>query len=718
MRRWGLVAWALLLLAPGCSGGGGAGGDGDGDGGADGGADSGQDGDAGVEGVIGGATYLGPWGGAVKRIAEDPTAPGRLVAIVGDELSTAALFASADGGATWSDLGVPTDWSVASALFLDDGRLVVGTDFEILVSSDFGATLDDIRGNIEEGSTTGITVRGLAYEPGDPGRLWAALGGAYAQAPIWSLVDGETEWAPWNAPAGWADDPLNGAAYFTELSVRYDEAAGAARIFAAYEESFAAGGGVFCSLDSGATFARCDAGLPNVPFYRVIDREDAVVAAGGHVFGDAFAGVWYSTDDGASWVESTDEIPSAIANDVARLADGSWLAATYGAGLWRASALDAPWEAIGGFGAMTINAVAQLAGGELLAGPEQLGAYRSADGGATWQASAEGMDRLAPAAAGVDPADRGSAVIAVNSLNSGLALHTAGGVDGWAPIPGLPGPRFTLVDIAPSGRWYAVSDGPTTVANDGLYVSADGGATFSFIGPLTGANMDHEGLRVAEVGGPAHLVVAGNYFVTESETDPWVFVAESLDAGATWAFPWEGAGTNGSYSMADFAALADGSVLLAVAGQPLVRLRAAGEATSIAIPAAPDALIFDLATCAADPERWIALGYDGVTYAPLAFATRDGGATWSVLSRAGFESEAPLAAELHPLDCDLVFLATDAGIVRASHDGGGAWEEVDVGEEIVPASMRVVPLADGRDAALLVWGQGGLVRVNLTTAVE
>lgn len=718
MRRCGATALLLpalaALLAPACSDGGGPGGDGGPD--TETAADAGADAGGGHTGVVGDAAYLGPWGGAVERIAEDPTAPGRLVAIVGTELTTYGLFGSGDGGATWADLAVPTDLGVTGALFLDDGRLVVGTDFEILVTADFGATWEDIRGNLEQGSEYGIAVRGLAHEPGDPGRLWAALGGTYAEAPIWSLVDGETEWAPWSAPAGWAGDPLNGAAYFNDISVRYDEAAGAARIFAAYEESFAAGGGVFCSLDSGATFADCSAGLPNVPYHRVLDDGEAVAVAGGHVFGDAFAGVWYSTDDGASWIESTDGIPDAIANDVVRLPDGALLAATYGAGLWRAASLDAAWAPVDGFGAMTLNAVAGLAGGDLLAAPEQLGVFRSADGGGSWQPSAAGMDRIEPAWAGVDPADPEAAVVAVSSLNSGLALHTPGGVDGWAPIPGLPGPRFTFVDIAPSGRWYAVSDGPTTVANDGIYVSSDAGATFGFIGPLDGANMDHSGLRVVEIGGPEHLVAAGNYFVTESEADPWVFLAESLDAGGTWTFLWEGAGTNAGYSMADFAALPDGAYLLAVAGQPLVRVTAAGEGTAIPIAAAPDLVAFDLATCAADPGRWVALGYDAVTWEYLAFATRDGGATWSALPRGGFEGEAPIAAELHPRDCDLVILASDSGIVRASPDAGGAWEVVDVGTEIAASYMRVVPLSDGPDAALLLWGRGGLVRVDLTAA--
>jgi photosystem II stability/assembly factor-like uncharacterized protein len=693
----------------------------DSDGGTDGGTDTDADTDADTDylGSVGDAVYLGPWGGALTRVVEDPTMPGRLAAIVGAGYST-GMYASEDDGVTWTEVAVPTDLGVTSLLFLETGRLIVGTDFEILVTDDFGGTWDDIRNNIEEGSMYGITVRGLAYEPGAPGRLWAALGGMYATAPIWVLPDGETTWTPWNAPTGWGADPLNGAAYFTSIATIFDAVASETLIFATYEESLSAGGGVFCSTDSGATFANCSSDLPNVPFYRALLSDGVVAVAGGHIFGSAYAGVWYSGDSGASWFDSTAAIADAIANDVTRLADGSYLASTYGAGLWRTASLDSAWAQVPGFDGMTINTAAELASGDLLAGPEQLGAYRSADDGATWQVSATGLDRLVAVFAAVDPADPESALVAVNSENTGLGLHTANGVDGWAPIPGLPLPRYTFVDIAPSGRWYAVSDGPTTVANDGIYVSDDGGETFDFIGPLTAANMDHVGIRVVEAGGPDHLVAAGNYFTVDDPSDPealWVFAMESTDGGASWDRIWEGPGTNGSYSMSDFVALADGDYLLAVAGAPIVRLAADGNsAVAVGIPDAPGFTVTDLAACSADPEVWYVRGYDTAS-ATFVFTTEDGGATWTDVTPTGADEMTVTAVDVHPYDCDLAFAATSTGFFTTS-DGGTSWVAHDIGPEVTANAMRVVPLTDDLAAALLVYGRGGVTRVSLATQTE
>jgi hypothetical protein len=687
--------------------------DGDTDSDSDADTDSDSDADGGTEyvGSIGDAVYLGPWGGAVTQVAEDPTAPGRLAAIVGADFST-GMYVSEDGGGTWTAVAVPTELSVTSLLFLETGRLVVGTDFEILVTDDFCETWTDIRNNIEEGSMWGITVKGLAHEPGAPGRLWAALGGTYSTAPIWSLTDGEEEWAPWGAPTGWATDPLNGAAYFTDIATFVDSTAGETLIFATYEESFSAGGGVFCSLDSGATWSNCSGALPGVPFYRVLLGEDGAVVAGGHIFGSALAGVWYSQDDGATWMESTDELDQPIANDIARLSGGDYLAATYGAGVWRTAALDAPWTQVEGFGDMTINSVFELAGGDLLASPEQLGVYRSADDGASWQLSSTGLDRLVAVHAGIDPADPDSAIIAVNSQNSGLGLHTSSGVDGWAPVPGLPLPRFTFVDIAASGNWYAVSDGPTTVANDGIYVSEDGGESFDFIGPLTPDLMDHVGIRVAELGGPDHLVAAGNYWTGP----PYGFLMEREDAGGSWEVVWEGEGTNGMYSLRDFAVLADESTLVALAGAPLVRVSAAGEEAAIAIPDAPTLTVTDVAACAADADVWYVHGMDE-SWADYVYATTDGGATWADVTPTGEGDPTPLAVAVHPYDCGLAFAATTAGLYATS-DGGATWAPHDIGAEVSPYGMRVVPMVDDLAAALLVYGQGGVTRVDLATEPE
>ncbi|MFH2008111.1 MAG: hypothetical protein ABI333_16130 [bacterium] len=657
------------------------------------------------EGAVGDVTFVGPWGGATTVIVEDPTQAGRVYAVVGDR-----PFRSDDDGATWQRLADPPAGRALSLLVLPDGRVAMGSDVDVLISADQGDSWQDITGNMEAGLGYGIMAHGLAYETGNATRLWAALN-TYSTAPLWFLPEGDTTWQPWNAPAGWDTNPLNGAALFRSIDARVDSGSGQTFIFTTYEESFGSGGGVFCSVDSGATWNDCSGSLPAVPYNRVRIFDGQIVLAGGQMFGSAYAGVYYSEDDGASWTQAVGGWSEPVGNDFIRLQSGEFVVATYGNGILRSADLTAPWTAFPGFDGMEVHTLIELASGELLAGPEQLGVARNADDGTPWSFSSEGLELAAVDSVAVDPAEPMSLLAAMSSLNSGLVLHTTEGLAGWHVIDTLPFPRYSLVHISGSGRWYVVSDGPTGQANDGIYRSVDGGGTWEFLGPEQGSMMDHDLIGILELEQPQRLVTAGQYWAG-GERRP--FLLETTDGGATWSQLWLGEPDHASSALVRSP---EGSYLIAVQNESIVRVSATGDTSeTLTIPAVVDGQVTALAGCEASADRLAAVGLvDDQTYDFGVFYSADGGTTWSTLDFAPNPNERPRFVALHPHDCSLVFLSTSEGRLLHSSDAGLSWTDLDLGATLGITGLRVVPVAANHEAVLLVYGTGGAVAVRLTS---
>ncbi len=654
------------------------------------------------EGAIGEIAFAGPWGGAATAIVEDPTTADRLYGIVGE-----ALFRSETSGQLWQELELPGNESVASLLALPDGRLIAGTDDDVFVSSDGGDAWQSIKYDLEQDYSIGVDVTGIAYQPGEPARLWVALA-HYGTAPIWSLADGETTWQPWTEPADWADGELDGEARFTSIDTHLDTSTGEVQIFASYALDFGAGGGVFCSTDSGTTFAACSSGLAGAPFHRVRIYDDMIVAAGGIAYNSSFAGIYHSTDDGASWRAANNNWTEPVANDFVRLSDDTWLIATHGKGLLGAASLDESWTALPQFAGMSVGAVAQVSDGTLFAGPEQLGVFVSTDAGDTWTAASTGLSRAAVHDASIDPRSPTTLLAPINSANSGLVMRTTSGIDGWQIVSSLGHPRFSVAHIGESGTWYVVSDGPSTAANDGIWRSEDDGASFEFIGPLRGALMDHDIIDVIERDGGEHLIAGGRYW---SVGDYSPFITHSVDGGETWTELWRGTRQHRPTRLVE---TASGDLFMSIDQDGIVHVSPDGQPRNISIPLAVDDRVNDVAACHSNADRLYAVGAtEGGTFAIEAFASSDQGESWVQLGIPFETNEWPKRIAVHPLDCDMLFLTTSKHRLLVSEDAGGTWNELSYEPTISINQLRVVRADAGDSSVLLVAGLGGVVTIEL-----
>jgi photosystem II stability/assembly factor-like uncharacterized protein len=176
-----------------------------------------------------------------------------------------ALYKSVDGGSTWTS---PYDWefSPASVLVIDPGNrgtLYAGAVEGVFQSADGGVSWSNI------GLSMGVSS--LALDPGDPNTIYAATGGAsYFGAGFLGLfksTDGGASWAPMN----------NGLA-----SVLDSRSTVTAIAFAPANPSTVylatSGSGVYKSLDSGASWRPLNRGLTNLYVRQLVVASNALYA--------------------------------------------------------------------------------------------------------------------------------------------------------------------------------------------------------------------------------------------------------------------------------------------------------------------------------------------------------------------------------------------------------------------------------------------------------
>ncbi|MBI5534447.1 MAG: hypothetical protein HY898_17110 [Deltaproteobacteria bacterium] len=658
-----------------------------------------------VQGTYGELAFKGPWGAEVTRIVRSPLDPARIFAV-----ASGVLFHSKDGGASWTALAA-SQYSVHSVIALADGRIFAGTDIDIVVSADDGVTWKAISAGIEPAYGFGVQVKGLAWQPGSPARLWAGLA-SYKTAAIWYLEDGSTTWSAWTPPPGWEPSPQGqNPAQISDISVQPDPAPGKDFIVATFDRAFSSGGGVYCSRDSGTTFEDCGAALPESPFMRVRLYDGVVLIAGGHVFGSAWAGVYSSKDQAKTWQAFNGGWPNPVANDVIELQDGTYAVGSYSRGLMIAQSLGGSWTPEPELDGQEVSAVFQADNGDLFAGSPVLGFKRRKAGASLWENASTGLAKAPTVDATLDPAKPDRMLASINALNSGMVLQTDTGIDGWGPIASLPHPRYTYLSIGASGRWYVVSDGPTTQSNDGIYASSDQGKTWDFLGPLAGPNMDHQISGILEDAAGATLVATGTTFGQEAAP----FIMVSSDAGASWEQAWKGAVQT---SAGRAVRTDDGDVFLAVggAGGGMVHLAKGGTASLLELTELAGGIV-DADVCASNPKQMIASGMvDKTGSAVKVLKTTDAGASWKEVPQVAGKNEFVTKLALHPYDCQVVFAVTSGRKVRASKDGGTSWQDMSGPVELSSFEQLRVVRSSAYKGMLLLVGGGGIVAAELGTA--
>src|SRR5437016_4729502 len=217
------------------------------------------------------------------------------------------------------------------------------------------------------------------------------------------------------------------------------------------------------------------------------------------VFGGDFGGgqVWVTTDGGDSWTDRSAGLP------------------------------DNPMQAV------VYDGNRLLVGGGQLFGSENVGLYQSTDLGATWTPLHDGTwPVLVVDAIAVVPDELAEAFQGAN--NGGVLSSTDGGTT-WQ-IESAPPTRYSAVRFAPDGTLYAISAGPSTVAQEGLYRRENNGS-WTPLGPDQGPlyESDLDTMRFS-VNNPNLILLGGADFgVAGFEGTIW----RSTDAGQSWTKVYE-----------------------------------------------------------------------------------------------------------------------------------------------------------------------------------
>ncbi len=474
----------------------------------------------------------------------------------------------------------------------------------------------------------------------------------------------------------------------------------AGEVFAVFG-GFGGGGEAWFSDDGGTTWFDRSAGLPGNPLNDVVHDGSRVLVGGGQRFGSQSVGLYASSDDGVTWAPLHDGTwPLLVVNDVNLDPNdpNTLLVATAGTGVHRSTDGGSSWQlGIGDTGALAVLSARFAPGSSQLIflGTSSLGVFRSTDGGTGFGSSTKGINLVEINSIVADVNDAGDLAAAFQGDNDGGVFTSTDGGATWSLEP-VPPTRYKTVRFAPDGTLYAISDGPSNIAPEGLYRREAGGA-WTGLGPDQGPVFESEldALRFS-ANDPDLILTAGSDFgVAGFEPTIW----RSIDAGQGWTKVYEGIGSTASVS--DLEIVEDGtdsemlaSYFFGDPGGGVLRSIDGGASWSDSASGLP-ADVQGASLCAppndADTlylaDRALGTGAGGV------HRTTDRGATWQSTGFAGTGLEEVVCdpAQGHVLYVATVFATDD---VLRSEDQGATFTAFDDGLEDAGA-VRALDVATG-----------------------
>ncbi len=459
-------------------------------------------------------------GAAISLLAIDPRGPNTVYAGSSDlSASDGRLFKSVDGGSSWfridGGLKGPEDRRAVLALAIDPespqtiyaGKLSAFTNAipqggGLFRSRDGGLSWEQVASAADFRLAK---VYALAVSPTSPATVYAGTSGSSAQGALYVSRDGGATWdrtASDLSPSvsSLAVDPFDATSVLAGVSP-VDSHLGV---------------GILKTADSGREWFEVENGIGGLSVLSLAVSPSAPRV----VFAAANAGIFRSTDAGATWERfsaggldfggvATVSLDPTTSDSVYVINSGAIFKSANGGG-WTQLNRDFSASAIVIDPAVTstLYAGARDLGGTL--GP---GVYRSSDGGQTWEKRSAGLPLSSINTFAVSPSSS-STIYAAAQLN-GLYRSTDAGLTWTSAGAGVPRNINALaIDPGSPSIIYAGAD-------TGLFRSADGGATWSGASPAGLQNI------VSAVS-----IDPGNPLTVYAATCTGVF--RSTDRGLTW----------------------------------------------------------------------------------------------------------------------------------------------------------------------------------------
>src|SRR6266480_7400564 len=421
---------------------------------------------------------LGPPGGDVFDAAVSTVDSSiALAGIAPDGSFGGTLYRSSDEGTTWSEIQSLDGISVFDTEFATDGTAFLGTQDSVRESTDGG--LSWVTLNLGIGAND--QVFDVALDPSDSSIIWAGIADASGSQPVNVMrsTDGGATWTDRTPPHA----PMSGRAIAVDPS-------DSNTVIAVFGGDFG-GGEVWVTTDGGDSWTDRSAGLPSNPLNAVVHDGTRLLVGGGLLFGSQFVGLYESPDLGVTWTPLHDGTwPVLVVEDIA--VDPSDSARIFvaidGGGVNRTTDGGATWQiGIGGSQALAGRSIRFRPGSseDLFLGTSSLAVFHSTNSGDTFVQSSEGISELDLFSIDANPLDPNEIAVAFQGQNNGGVLSSPDGGASWQ-LESAPPTRYSAVGFAPDGTLYAISSGPSTVAQEGLYRREKNGS-WTPLGPDQGA---------------------------------------------------------------------------------------------------------------------------------------------------------------------------------------------------------------------------------------
>lgn len=428
---------------------------------------------------------IGPWGGDVSSIAICPETPSTIYASLGTP------YISIDAGESWNvwqNLAAHST-TIKVVKTVEGGIYYACGDYNdgLFKSVDSGETWTHI--NNFPISLRDITV--ISVEPVDTNIIYIGVGGnsvATNWTQIAKSIDGGDSWTVLNT------DVIGITMGITDIAI---DPANTQNIVISCQGGFSGGDAAY-SFDGGSTWQNITSILPaQYPFNDIEIAGEDVYISGGQLYGSQYVGVYKSQMGTFNWQNISTSFPLPVVNKVLVHPDFSNIiyAATEGDGVYISVDSGLNWNFVTN-GAdnfsifeLILNPTNSI---ELFIGCKSMAVYKSVDLGSNWQSANHGIATLRVNDIAVDPTNSNNIIVGYEAENSGGCYMSQDDGETWNVVEGLPATRFSAVMFDNSGNIYACSQGPSTVAQEGVYKSTDGGITWNNTGPNIGPNFETE----------------------------------------------------------------------------------------------------------------------------------------------------------------------------------------------------------------------------------
>ncbi|MCD4788887.1 MAG: T9SS type A sorting domain-containing protein [Bacteroidales bacterium] len=471
-------------------------------------------------------TSVGPYGGDVYGIAVNPQNTDVVFAGAGFP------YISFNGGNSWEIIdellnlasgGIDVFEATADGVIYAGGYTTYGKIFR---SSDGGNTWQQLNFSLTRG------VYDIVVDPNDQNIIY--LGVSADPGPSSNVVvvsyDGGDSWTPLNLinalPVGFS---------VVDLSIDPENSQ---TIFAVGNESFS-NALIAASFDGGQTWEDRSSNLPTGKPYNVVTiAGQTVYVGGGQLFGGNYMGLYKSTDYGLSWQNISTSFPNKVISDILIDPDNSdkMYLATEGDGIYYTLNGGTTWNynttGAGDEGSARCLVFEPGNTDVIYSGFLSLASCKSTDAGQSWSYANIGIATLLLNDIEVDINNSDIVITGFEAENSGGCYLSNNGGNTWELVAGLPGTRFSKVTFGSDGTLYVWSNGPSSVAQEGLYKSIDGGITWENMGPNIGSLFETEIFAIAaSLTNPDLIFIGGNNFGVNGFES---IIYRTTDGGENW----------------------------------------------------------------------------------------------------------------------------------------------------------------------------------------